>query len=93
MTIKERDMKKNNRSSVSKSNSYEQMGEFWDSHDLTDFTDKTKKVNFDIEIKSDKTYCALDKKISNKLQVLANKRGVSPNVLANLLLQEKLNSL
>ena len=86
-------MKKNNKSSISKSNSYEQMGEFWDSRDLTDFTSKTKKANFDIEIRSDKTYCALDKTISNKLQLLANKRGVSPEVLANLLLQEKLNSL
>ena len=86
-------MKKNNKSSISKSNSYEQMGEFWDSHDLTEFTGKTKKVSFDIGIKNDKTYCALDKTVSNKLQMLANKRGVLPDVLVNLLLQEKLQSL
>ena len=86
-------MKKNNRSSISKSNSYEQIGEFWDSHDLTEFVGKTKKINFDIGIKNDKTYCALDKTVSNKLRLLANKRGVSPDVLANLLLQEKLQSL
>ena len=86
-------MKKNNRSSISKSNSYEQMGEFWDSHDSTESTSKTKKASFDIEIKNDKIYCVLDKTISNKLQVLANKRGVQTDVLANLLLQDKLNSL
>ena len=86
-------MKKNNKSSVSKSKSYEQMGEFWDSHDLTEFGSKTKKTGFDIEIKKDKIYCALDKSISNKLKMLANKRGIPPDVLANLLLQEKLNSL
>ena len=81
------------KSSISKSNSYEQMGEFWDSHDLTNYDNQIKKVSFDIEIKRDKTYCALDKKISNELQMLAKKRGVSPDVLVNLLLHEKLRSI
>ena len=83
---------KKNKSSISKSSSYEQMGEFWGSHDLTNFNE-TKKTNFDVEIKSDRTYCAVDKKISNELQSLANERGISPDVLVNLFLQEKLKSL
>ena len=86
-------MKKNNKSSISKSNSYESIGEFWDTHDLTDFNTKTKKANFNVDIKGDKTYCTLDKKISTELQSLANKRGISPDVLVNLLLQEKLQSI
>ena len=84
---------KKNKSSISKSDSYEKMGNFWDSHDLTDFNNDIKKVDFNVGIKSDKTYCAVDKKISNELQSLANKRGVSPDVLVNLFLQEKLKSL
>ena len=84
---------KKNKSSISKATSYEKMGDFWASHDLTDFNNETKKVNFDVEIKNDKTYCALDKNISNELQLIANKRGVSPDVLINLFLQEKLKLL
>lgn len=85
-------MKKNN-SSISKASSYEKMGEFWDSHDLTEFDSETKKVSFSVDIKGDKTYCAVDKKISSELQSLASKRGISPDVLVNLFLQEKLQSL
>lgn len=81
---------KKDKSSISKSSSYDKMGKFWDSHDLTDLDKQTHKVNFDVEIRSDKTYCALDKKISNQLQFLASERGVSPDVLVNLFLQEKL---
>lgn len=83
---------KKDKSSTSKSNSYENLGQFWDSHDLTDFDKQTHKVNFDIDIKSEKIYCALDKKILSQLQSLADDRGVSPDVLVNLFLQEKLQS-
>ena len=84
---------KKNKSSISKTGSYEKIGDFWSSHDLTDFDNEIKKASFDIEIKSDRTYCVVDKRISNELQLLANKRGVSPDVLVNLFLQEKLKSL
>ena len=84
---------KKNKSSISKSNSYETMGGFWDSHDVTDFAGKTKKADFNIEITKEKIYCSLDKKISNELQILANERGVSPDILVNKILQEKLRSI
>lgn len=84
---------KKNKSSISKADSYKDLGQFWNSHDLGDYESKTKKVQFDVDIKSEKIYCPLDKSISNELQVLANKRGISPDVLTNLLLQEKLKSL
>ena len=84
---------KKDKSSISKSTSYEKIGEFWDSHDLTNFDKQTHKVNFDVDIRNDKTYCVLDKKISNQLESLANERGVSPDILVNLLLQEKLRTL
>ena len=84
---------KKGKSSVSKSSSYEQIGYFWDSHDLTEFDNEAKKVNFNVDIGNEKIYCALDEKISNQLQLLANKKGVSPDALVNLLLQEKLRSV
>ncbi|MBM4402757.1 MAG: hypothetical protein FJ044_05970, partial [Candidatus Cloacimonetes bacterium] len=40
------------RSSVSKAKSYKEIGDFWDTHDLSDFWDQTKKVDFEVDIKS-----------------------------------------
>lgn len=84
---------KKNKSSISKADSYKELGQFWSSHDLGDYEGETKKVQFDVDVKGEKIYCPLDKNISNELHVLANKRGISPDVLTNLLLQEKLKSL
>lgn len=85
-------MKRNN-SSISKSKTYEELGDFWDSHDLTNFNSQTNKAHFDVDIKSEKNYCSLNKKISNELQILANKEGISPDLLVNKILQEKLKSI
>lgn len=85
-------MKKTN-SSISKSKTYEKMGDFWSSHDLTDFSPKTKKAHFNVDIKSERIYCSLNKEISNELQNLANKQGISPDSLVNKILKEKIKSI
>jgi len=83
---------KKGKSTVSKSTSYESMGSFWDSNDLIDSVYKLKKIDFDVDITTQKTYCILDKSLSTKVQAAAKERGVSPDTLVNLLLSEKLNS-
>lgn len=35
------------RTKLSKAKSYKEIGDFWDAHDLSDFWDQTKKVEFD----------------------------------------------
>ena len=50
-----------NRSSLSEARSYKEIGEYWDSHDLADVWGKTRKVEFDVAIESEKTYCAIQK--------------------------------
>ena len=84
---------KKNKSSISESSSYEQIGEFWDSHDLTEYESHLKETNFEINIKKEKTYCALDNEISKQVLILADKKRMPPDILVNLLLQEKLKSL
>ncbi len=79
-----------NRSSISKAQSYEEIGEFWDTHDLSVHWDETGPAEFEVEIKSEVIYYAVDKQLSAKIQEFARGRGVSPDTLLNLWLQEKL---
>lgn len=78
------------KSSISGNTSYKEIGEFWDLHDLSEFWDKTKSVSFEVDIESEVIYYAVDKIISDKVQAIAKKRGVTADTLINLLVQEKL---
>jgi hypothetical protein len=42
--------------SISKAKSYKEIGEFWDTHDLTEFWGQTKKTSFEVDIESEVTY-------------------------------------
>ncbi|MFZ1701079.1 MAG: CopG family antitoxin [Pyrinomonadaceae bacterium] len=73
-----------NKSSISKADSYEKIGEFWDTHDVTEFWDQTKEVQFDVEIESQKTYYPVETSLSAKVTAIAKKHGVSTETLLNL---------
>lgn len=77
-------------SSLSKAKSYKETGKFWDTHDLSDYWEDTKKVEFEVDIESEMTYYALDNILSKQIQVIAKKRGISADTLINLWVQEKL---
>ncbi|MBL8190396.1 MAG: hypothetical protein JNK38_20435 [Acidobacteria bacterium] len=77
-------------SSISKARSYEEMADFWDSHDTTDFWQLAKPVNFTVNIQSEVCYFRLENSLAEKLQAVAQMRGVSPETLLNLWIQEKL---
>lgn len=81
---------KKHKSSVSAATSYKEIGEFWDTHDLSDFWDKTKAASFEVDIESEVTYYAVDKMLSEKIQAIAQRRGVTADTLINLWMQEKL---
>jgi hypothetical protein len=59
-------------------------------HDLANYWTKTKTTRFDVDIQSEITYYSIDKKLSEQVQSLARERGVSPDTLVNLWIQEKL---
>ncbi|MBE7551970.1 MAG: hypothetical protein HS126_12950 [Anaerolineales bacterium] len=80
-------MDANNLSSISQENTDEKMGEFWDSHDFTDFDDpNTPDVNFEIS-------CAVPVEVEllAALEKQAHKRGIQVETLVNLWLQQKLD--
>ena len=78
-------MDANRLSSISKADTLEKMGEFWDTHDFTDFDTDAPDVDFQIT-------CAIPIEVSLFTQVeqQARRRGVGVETLVNLWLQQKL---
>lgn len=74
------------KSSVSKASNYEAMGEFWDTHDFTDYDDESlPDIDFDITVA-----VAIESELLSAVEREARSRGVSVETLVNLWLQEKL---
>jgi hypothetical protein len=80
---------KRSKGSISKAQSYRDIGEFWDSHDLSEHWDETEPVEFEVEGVSEATYFPVETTLSAKLVSIAEQRGVSPETLLNLWVQEK----
>ena len=72
------------KSSISKTDSLEKMGEFWDKHDFTEFDTDAPDVKFEVT-------CAVPVEIDlfAEIEKQANQRGVSVETLVNLWLQQK----
>jgi hypothetical protein len=87
--VKGNDMKKN-KSSLSKARSYAEIGEYWDQHDLSDVWGKTRKVKFEVVAEPEATYYPVERNLSEKIQSVAKKQGVSSDTLVNLWLQQKM---
>ena len=80
-----------NKSSISKAESYQEIGEFWDARDLGVVWDETQDVNFQVDLDSDVFYYAVETSLSSKLHSIAREKGVSAETLLNLWLQEKVS--
>lgn len=75
-----------NKSSISKSNSLEKMGEFWDKHDFTEFDDpNAPDVEFNITVA-----IPIEPDLLSDIEELAHRRGIKVETLVNLWLKEKL---
>ena len=81
-----------NRSSISNASSYSEIGEYWDQHDLADHWDQTRAVSFEVNRESSVTYFAVEKSLAEKLRAEAKTRGVSPETLLNVLVQEHIGA-
>ncbi|MGB9181122.1 MAG: CopG family antitoxin [Pyrinomonadaceae bacterium] len=80
---------KRNKSSISKAETYKEIGEFWDAHDLDEYWKRTKRVEFEVDVQSEVTYFPVETNLSAQLRSIAEQRGVSPETLLNLWVQEK----
>ena len=84
------------KTSISQARTYEEIGEFWDTHSAADYWDQMEPAEFEVNLRSNMTnviYYAVDRTLSAKIRELARQRGVSSETLLNLLVQEKLQEL
>ena len=82
-------MDANKLSSISQAASDEKIGEFWDTHDFTDFDDPNAP---DIQFEMTCTV-PIEAELFAALEKQAHKRGVRVETLVNLWLQQKLAEL
>ena len=78
------------KSSISKAGSYQEIGEFWDDHDLADYWEQTYPVDFEIDIQPGKIYYHIETHLSEEMRSIAKRKGVSPSILLNSWVWEKL---
>lgn len=67
----------------------EEAAEFWDTHDSADYEEYMRDVECRVNIKRRTYMISLDSDLYRKLRVIAKERGVKPETLVNLWLQEK----
>jgi len=78
------------KSSISQGQSYQEIGEYWDDHDLGAVWEQTQPVEFVVGGHAKTTYYPVERTLSEKLHTVAQQRGVSAETLVNLWLQEKI---
>ena len=79
-----------NKTSISQATSYQEIGEYWDTHDLAEVWEQTEPAEFEVDIQSEQVYYRLDRDLSSQIISLAHIRGISAKTLLNLWIQEKL---
>lgn len=79
-----------NKSSISHATSYQEIGEYWDTHDLAEVWEQTKPADFEVDLQSEQIYYRIDRKLADQVIALAQARGISAETLLNLWVQEKL---
>jgi hypothetical protein len=73
-------------SSISQANSDEKVGEFWDTHDFTEFDTGTPDAEFEVV-----STVPVQLELLNEIEAQAAKRGVKVETLVNQWLQQKLD--
>ena len=80
------------KTSLSRSRSLDELGEYWDTHDLADAWDQTREVKADIRLAWRRYIVAIESDVIRNLRRLARRRRVSCGLLINRLLRERLAS-
>jgi len=77
---------------ISQASTLEEIGDFWDTHRLDEYWDQTHEVEFTIRAQR-RRRITLDPDLYKRLEVQARARGILPETLANLWLDEQLQKV
>ena len=73
---------------------YEELSEFGDTHSLADYWDQTEPAEFEISKNARRHYLvSVDKELLERVQKIAHKRGLSTEILVNLLIEQRLQEI
>lgn len=73
---------------------YEEMAEFWDSHDLADYWEQTEPAEIEFSPQARRRYLiSLDRNLLERIRDLARIRGISTESLVNLFLEQHLHEI
>jgi len=78
-------------SSISEADNVRDISTFWDEHSLDDFWNKTREVEFNVNIDL-KRRVRIDAEVYRQIEAQAHERGVSTETLVNIWLVEKLRA-
>ncbi len=73
--------------------SAKEAGEFWDTHDLTDYWDETQPTNLKFNLRRKHYYLSVVPELMLKIQQVSEGKGISIETISNLWLQEKLQAV
>lgn len=77
--------------SIPENMSLEEAAEFWDEHSALDYHD-IQEVHFSVDLRKNSNYVDLSDPLAKQIRMIAHERGVSPRVLVNRWLIEKVES-
>jgi len=77
---------------VSNARDYREIGEFWDTHDATEYGGQ-EPVEFEFDIRSHHRYFAIDDDLCLKVRRMADQRGISEEIFLNTIVREKISQI
>ena len=74
-------------------NSYEEAAEWFNSHDMADFEDQLKAVDFKFDLRKNRNWVELERELAVHLRKIAIKKKIPTRILVNQMLKERLREL
>jgi len=80
-------------SSISRSHTLEEMANFWDSHSLADYDDRTLEVEMTFDPSARRTVVTIEPELMADISQVARERRVSTQTLINVWLRQQVDRL
>ncbi len=74
-------------------NTYEESAEWFNSHDMADFEDQLKPVDFKFDLRKNRDWVKLEREIAVNLRKIAIEKKIPTRILVNQMLKERLREL